>query len=249
MNKYKVAILGNQDENYEPHYAMNKCFTEFRKTMDFSFDWIPTEALEDNDASILDTYQGIVAGSGPYKSKTGVINGIRYARKKNIPFLGTCSGFGYAVLEFGQSIYNLDTIHHPYEDVELTPDETFLEKLGYCVPGMHTISFKPVDGTLTNHVYNGPEIVYEESHCVYGINRGMVNAFEKEGLIVSGTDDEGEPKIMEYDRNDFFVITLFLPQLKSGIQNPHPLLSAFFKAAEGQEKFGRKQNDVAKFEV
>ncbi len=249
MNKYKVAILGNMNADYEPHSAMNRCFTDFRQTVDFGFDWVPTEALENNEADILDNYQGIVAGSGPYKSKAGVINGIRYARKNNIPFLGTCSGFGYAVLEFGQSIFNLDTVYHPYEKADLRPGEIFLRQLAYCCAEMHTISFTPVKGTLTAVAYNHAAIVREESHCVYGVNRDMTDIFANEGLIVSGMDDEGEPKIMEYNRNDFFVITLFLPQLKSGIQNPHPLLSAFFKAIEWQEKFSGKQNDVVKFTV
>jgi CTP synthase (UTP-ammonia lyase) len=249
MNKYKVAILGNMNADYEPHYTMNKCFMDFRETVDFNFEWVPTEALEDNAASILENYQGIVAGSGPYKSKAGVINGIRYARKNNIPFLGTCSGFGYAVLEFGQSIFNIDIVYHPYEKADLSPGETFLQQLIHCSTGMHTISFNPVEGTLTETTYNHAAIICEESHCVYGVNREMIDAFANEGLIVSGMDDEGEPKIMEYNRNDFFVITLFLPQLKSDRQNPHPLLSAFFKAVERQEKICQKQNDVAKFKV
>ncbi len=249
MNKYKVAILGNMNADYEPHYKMNKCFTEFLEKVDFSFDWVPTEALENNHAGILANYQGIVAGSGPYKSKAGVINGIRYARKNNIPFLGTCSGFGYAVLEFGQSIFSLDTVYHPYEKADLGPGETFLQQLAYCCAEMHTISFTPVKGTLTGIAYNNEAIVREESHCVYGVNREMIDIFESEGLIVSGMDDEGEPKIMEYNRNNFFVLTLFLPQLKSGHQNPHPLLSAFFEAIELQGKFCRIQNDGAKFTV
>jgi CTP synthase (UTP-ammonia lyase) len=230
MNKYKVAILGNINENYEPHFKINQCFNDFRETIDFTFDWIPTEALEESAAGVLQAYQGIIAGSGPYKSKAGVINGIRYARKNNIPFLGTCSGFGYAVLEFGQSIFNLDAIYHPYENPALAPEETFLQKLLVCDVGMHTISFKPVDGTLTNRIYNSLAIVHEESHCVYGVNMEMIDVFKKAGLIVSGFDDEKEPKIMEYTPNDFFIIILFLPQLKSTVQKPHPLLFAFFKA-------------------
>lgn len=236
MNKYKVAILGNINENYEPHYKMNKCFNDFRETVDFSFEWILTETLDENTAGILNNYQGIVAGSGPYKSKAGVINGIRYARNHNIPFLGTWSGFGYAVLEFGQSIFNLDAVYHPYENPALAPEQTFLQKLLVCDVGMHTISFKPVDGTLTNHIYNSAATVQEESHCSYGVNMEMIDAFKKEGLIVSALDEQGEPKIMEYTPNDFFIITLFLPQLKSTVQNPHPLLSAFFKAVEQSEK-------------
>ena len=59
----------------------------------------------------------------------------------------------------------------------------------------------------------------------------MIQTFENEGLIVAGHNEENEPKLMEYSRNDFFIITLFLPQLKSGLQEPHPLISGFLEAA------------------
>jgi CTP synthase (UTP-ammonia lyase) len=74
-------------------------------------------------------------------------------------------------------------------------------------------------------------MVYEESHCTYGVNIQMTLAFEKEGMVVAGSDEDNEPKIMEYNRNNFFVITLFLPQLKHDLQNPHPLILAFLEAS------------------
>jgi CTP synthase (UTP-ammonia lyase) len=231
MNKFKIGILGNLKETYQPHYQMNAAFSDLQDTFDFSFDWIPTESLAGNASDILSNYCGIVAGSGPYQSKEGVINGIRYARQNNIPLLGTCSGFGYAVLEFGQSLFQLPTVYHPYEEVELKANEIFLQPLNFCGTGMHTINFKPAAGTLTDKVYDHAAMVYEESHCTYGVNTQMTRAFEKEGLVVAGSDDENEPKIMEYNRNDFFVISLFLPQLKHDLQNPHPLILAFLEAA------------------
>ncbi|MBV8388228.1 MAG: hypothetical protein JO080_00355 [Mucilaginibacter sp.] len=230
MSNHRVAILGNPNENYEPHCRMDSCFKEFQTNFDFTFEWIPTETLSENPDSILSGFQGIVAGSGPYLSKEGVINGIRYARTNNIPFLGTCSGFGYAVLEFGQFLLNLGTVHHPYEDVELTTGETFLQQLNNCCAGMHTIRFEPVRGSLTAKVYKNSPVVQEESHCTYGISTHMVPVFAKAGLLISGYDDEKEAKIMEYKKSDFFIITLFLPQFRSDIENPHPLLSSFFRS-------------------
>lgn len=231
MNKFKIGILGNLKETYQPHFQMNTTFSDLQDTFDFSFDWIPTESLIDGASDTLNAYDGIVAGSGPYQSKEGVINGIRYARQNNIPFLGTCSGFGYAVLEFGQSLFQLQIVHHPHEGVELKADEIFLQPLNFCGTGMHTINFRPVAGTLTDKVYDHAAMVYEESHCTYGVNTQMIRAFEKEGLVVAGTDEENEPKIMEYNRSDFFIITLFLPQLKHDLQNQHPLILAFLEAS------------------
>ncbi|HEY9001660.1 MAG TPA: hypothetical protein VIM89_09935 [Mucilaginibacter sp.] len=230
MPNHRVAILGNPNENYGPHRRMNDCFREFQTKLDFTFEWILTENLIENPGRVLSGFQGIIAGSGPYLSKEGVINGINYTRTHNIPFLGTCSGFGYAVLEFGQSLFKLNTVHHPYEDVELSMNETFLQPLNNCSTGMRTISFEPVKGSLTAAVYKNASVIQEESHCTYGISTHMAPLFAEAGLITSGCDDEKEAKIMEYKNNDFFIITLFLPQFRSSVESPHPLLSSFFQA-------------------
>lgn len=227
--KPKVAILGNWNEYYEPHFTLNACLMDFKEIIEV--EWIATELLLHHAAALLSSFSGIIAGSGPYKSKEGVINGIRYARENNIAFLGTCSGFGYAVLEFGQWVFNLPAVYHPHEGIELTAGETFLEPLQFCSKEMHTISFTPVSGTQTAHLYNVAAMVNEQSHCNYGVNRKMIDAFEKMGLVVAGKDQEGETKIMEYNRNNFFIIMLFLPQLKQGIGLMHPLISAFVNAA------------------
>jgi CTP synthase (UTP-ammonia lyase) len=231
MSKFKIGILGNRNETYPPHYRMDEALNDLRDTFDFSVEWIPTETLEVEVTAVLKSCQGIIAGSGPYQSKTGVINGIRYTRENNIPFLGTCSGFGYAVLEFGQRLFRLQQVHHPYEGIELKSDESFLQPLKFCSAEMHTIAFTPVTGTLTDRLYQQADNVEEESHCTYGVNLQMMNAFEKAGLTVGAYDRENEPKMMEYRPNDFFIITLFLPQLKSLPQRPHPLLLAFLTAA------------------
>ena len=97
---------------------------------------------------------------------------------------------------------------------------------------MHTITFQPVKGTLTAKLYKQAATISEESHCTYGINLQMIQTFENEGLIVAGHDEENEPKLMEYSRNDFFIITLFLPQLKPGLTETHPLLAAFCNSVE-----------------
>ncbi len=230
-NKFKIGILGNLDETYLPHYKMNSCFTEFQDTFNFTFEWIPTEKLEEFDVAILDSYNGIIAGSGPYNSKEGVINGIKYARENHLPFLGTCSGFGYSVLEFGKALFELETVHHPLEGIQTNENQIFLQPLNACGLDMYPITFTPVLGTLTAGIYSKTPDISELSHCHYGISLEMIKHFESAGFLVAGYDEIGEPKIMEYTKNMFFVIALFYPQLNSNRKNPHPLLESFLQAA------------------
>ena len=231
MQPFTIGILGDFKETDEPHYVMNKVFRDMQQHIPFQFQWVPTESLIHNAPETLSPFQGIVAGSGPYQSKEGAINGIRYARENNIPFLGSCSGFGYAVLEFGQAIFQLETVRHLNEGIPLAPRETFLQPLNFCSMENHCIQFKACPGTLTSLVYGDGQPISEVTHCSYGVHRDMTPAFAKAGFVVSAQDEEGEPKIMEYNRNDYFVIVLFLPQLQSTPEHPHPLIAAFVKAA------------------
>jgi CTP synthase (UTP-ammonia lyase) len=48
------------------------------------------------------------------------------------------------------------------------------------------------------------------------------------GLVISGRDAEGEPRIVELPSHPFFVATLFVPQTST--EQPHPLISAFVSA-------------------
>jgi CTP synthase (UTP-ammonia lyase) len=246
MEPYKIGILGDVRETYEPHFVMNKVFREMQQQTSFEFQWIPTATLVDNAPELLRSFQGIVAGSGPYRSKEGVINGIRYARENNIPFLGSCSGFGYAVLEFGQSVFRLETVRHPYEGILLAPRETFLQPLNFCSMENHLTHFKACPGTLTSVIYGHGDSISEITHCSYGVHRDMIPIFAKEGFVVSAQDEEGEPKIMEYNRNDYFVIVLFLPQLQSTPDYPHPLITAFLNAAGNKPITGSTATDNRK---
>jgi CTP synthase (UTP-ammonia lyase) len=56
---------------------------------------------------------------------------------------------------------------------------------------------------------------------------------EENGLRVSGVDATGEPRAMELERHPFFVATLYVPQLTSSTEVPHPLFRAFLGAAAG----------------
>lgn len=229
----RIAILGNRNDSYLPHYSLDQCLEGLGKSYDLITEWVPTENLESGGNS-LSAYDGIIAGSGPYRSKAGILNGIRFAREHNIPFLGTCSGFQYAILEFAQSIYRLKEVFHPEEPTDSASKWDFLQGLNVCGIGIHTIEFAPVKQTLTSSIYNNSSRVYEESHCSFGISADQVPNFEKSGLIVSAYDNEGEPKIMEYAKNDFFIITLFLPQLKCANVSPHPLIEAFLKSIKNR---------------
>lgn len=233
MNAFTIGILGNYNPDYFPHKRMGECLNEFRTHFNLNYEWVATESLLEPHFPGLGHFHGIISGSGPYKSKEGVIEGIRFARKNNIPFMGTCSGFSYAIMEFGQDLLNIPEVKHPYNQEDISEYELLLAPLNHCETGVHSIYFKPQFGTHISRIY-GMDKVEEQSHCTYGIHPSKIETFKKLGFIASGADEQGEPKIMEYSPNDFHIVTLFLPQVKSNPENPHPLIFSFLKAAENR---------------
>jgi CTP synthase (UTP-ammonia lyase) len=98
-------------------------------------------------------------------------------------------------------------------------------KLCGPVPG---IRLQP--GSLLQRIYGREEIV-EEFFCNYEVNPQYEPQLASAGLKVVARGEHGEPRAVELAGHTFFVATLFQPQLSSGPQKPHPLLTAFLRAA------------------
>jgi CTP synthase (UTP-ammonia lyase) len=85
-------------------------------------------------------------------------------------------------------------------------------------------------GTLSYQAY-GREQVVEQFWCNYGLNPAYRDEMEKGGLRVAGTGQDGEVRIVELAEHQFFVATLFVPQLSSSPERPHPLITQYLWAA------------------
>src|SRR5437867_1716106 len=70
----------------------------------------------------------------------------------------------------------------------------------------------------------------EDFYCNYGVNPDYRQALEEGGLRVSGLGLDGEIRIVELPDHPFFVATLFLPQARSTVAAPHPLLAGYAAA-------------------
>ena len=46
-----------------------------------------------------------------------------------------------------------------------------------------------------------------------------------------GTDQDDEARVLELPDRRFYLATLFVPQLSSAPESPHPLIVAFLRAA------------------
>jgi CTP synthase len=89
------------------------------------------------------------------------------------------------------------------------------------------IRIKP--GTRAFEAY-GTRSIRESFSCNYELNPEYRPALERSGLIVSGVSPDGGARIVELPSH-WFVATGFLPQLGSEPGKPHPLITAYLRAA------------------
>ena len=68
--------------------------------------------------------------------------------------------------------------------------------------------------------------------CNYGLNPKFDQHFATSDIVISGIGDEGAVRIVELPQHRFFLATLFLPQVASTPENPHPLITAYLQAAQ-----------------
>ena len=71
----------------------------------------------------------------------------------------------------------------------------------------------------------------ERFYCNFGLNPEYQEQLTKDGLQITGTDQNGEARILELAIHPFFLGTLFVPQAKSELGKPHPLILEFCRTA------------------
>ena len=89
----RIGIIGDFEPSYHSHFATNAALYDAATKLNvpLMLRWIPTATLDSPEATkILSQWDGLIAGPGsPYKSFTGMLRGIEFARTRDWPFTGT----------------------------------------------------------------------------------------------------------------------------------------------------------------
>ena len=88
-----VGIIGDFQPDRSSHIATDQALRHAAAKLSVSLDmtWIPTRELQDQGPEqTIGRFDAILCGPGsPYQSLTGALEGIRFCREKDRPFLGT----------------------------------------------------------------------------------------------------------------------------------------------------------------
>ena len=215
-----------------------------------SIDWINTKDLEKPGASLLwlEKYDGLLVPGG--FGETGIegkIKVIRYARENKVPYFGLCYGMQLAVVEYARHVLHLKDAHTvevkpktPHPVIDVMPDQKNIinEKRYGGTMRLGTYHAHLAKGTRAFEAYGARDISERHRHR-YEVNPAYVEQLEAAGLVFSGKSPDGVlMEIAELPKNvhPFFLGTQFHPELQARPLAPHPLFTAFMKAAAKRAK-------------
>ncbi|ONI86376.1 hypothetical protein ALI144C_10610 [Actinosynnema sp. ALI-1.44] len=217
----RLALVGDRSAAVRAHTRIPALLEALADTVVLDAYWIPTEDVDDAIAGFDAVW--LVPGS-PYRSEAGALRAVRIAREQGIPFLGTCGGLQHAVLEFARDVCGLD-VHHGENDPDA--DDLLIVPLACSLVG-HEGAIAVEPDSLAHKILGAGRTV-ERYHCAYGTSERHLRTLREHGLRVTGTDDEGQLRIVELPDHPFFLATLFQPELAEC--QPHPIVRMFAAAA------------------
>ena len=228
----KIALIGEYNPKAPSHVATEEAIMHSNHALNSAIqsEWVSTETI---DETLFDTYQGIwVAPGSPYKNMEKTLWAIQYARENRIPCLGTCGGFQHIILEYARNILGYkDAAHAEYDPYA---SDLFITSLPCSLKGRQMrLNFKPNSKIAT--IY-GTESERENYYCDFGLNPKFLPLFRNQPLKITGSDSEGEMRVVELENHPFFIGTLFVPQNQSTKETPHPIVIAFLKAILSKNK-------------
>jgi CTP synthase (UTP-ammonia lyase) len=233
MNAYsgRLALVGDRSPHVRSHARIPGLLRELeqRDHLDLDTYWIPTDAVDE----AIGGFDGIwLLPGSPYRSEAGAIRAVRTAREQGIPFLGTCGGFQHAMLEYARTVAGATAVQHGETAPEA--DDLLIVPLQCSLEG-HEGAVQVTPGTRAAELL-GVERSTERYHCSYGLDSSRLDLLRDHGMVFSGYDDAGEPRIAELPDHPFYLATLFQPEL-AGAGNgtrPHPFVQAFAHAVAGR---------------
>lgn len=207
--------------------------------------WISSENLEAGNAyEVLDrerergNLDGIlVPGGFGVRGIDGMIDAVKYARERDIPFLGICLGLQCAIIDFARNICGLSQANSTefdpeteYPVIDFLPEQREVsDKGGTMRVGEYPAILKK--GSLVNKIYGNDKISERHRHR-YEVNNKFREIFEEKGLTISGMSPDNKlVEFIEIGKLKFFIATQSHPEFKSRPRTPHPLFAAFIKAA------------------
>jgi CTP synthase (UTP-ammonia lyase) len=224
----RIGLIGDRDDSVVAHRAIPLALERASAStgVAIELDWIHTTALAADPARAA-ACDGIwCIPASPYASGVAALGAIRAAREDGTPFLGTCGGYQYALVEFARDVLGLEEAALAEED----PDAALL-LIGRLSCDLVEVTgrIRAIPGSRFAAICGG-DWREEGYHCRFGLDRAHAARFGTSALRIVAEDEAGDPRAFELEGHPFFFGTAFQPERSALDGRDHPLIAAFVRA-------------------
>ena len=252
-----IGIVGKYVEYEDSYKSLKEALVHgaIAHNLKLNVTWVEAEGLESKDGNRdyevqLEGFDGIlVPGGFGKRGIEGMLNAIRYAREKKIPYFGICLGMQTACIEFARNVCGLDQANSsefdpatPHRVIYKLRELRGIDELGGTMR-LGAWACKLESNSQAVLAYGATEISERHRHR-YEFNREYEPVLTGGGLRITGATPDGTyVEIVEIPEHPFFLGCQFHPEFKSKPLEPHPLFRAFVKASY-ENGVSRRDNRV-----
>ena len=237
----RIGLVGKYMSLHDAYISVNEALKAagwfYHKKVEIEF--IEAETINSNNvAEVLKGIDGIlVPGGFGSRGIEEMLIAIRYARERDVPFLGICLGMQTAVIEFSRNVLGLSDANSTEFNketknpvIDLMPEQNGVVNLG----GTMRLGSYPCHLMTSSKPYllYGSENICERHRHRYEVNNDYRDAFVEHGLnLVGFSPDNRIVEMIELKDHPYFVATQAHPEFKSRPDRPHPLFKGLIEAA------------------
>jgi CTP synthase len=245
----RVAVVGKYASYPDAYKSLAEALTHagIAVRVGVDIDWVDSATLATGavDDRLLSAHALIVPGGFGERGTDGMIDAIRHARERRVPFLGICFGMQLAVVETARNVAGLvgasSAEFGPSDDevVGLMSSwdrdgaeqrrEAGMDMGGTMRLGAYSCDL--ADGSLVRRCYGRPVAVERHRHR-YEVNARYRGQLARAGMLFSAMSPDGRlPEAVERPEHPWFLGVQFHPELSSTPFGAHPLFRGLVGAA------------------
>lgn len=247
LDEVRIALVGKYNELPDAYKSIYEAFIHAGATNETKVVVVPihSERLEASDeevANVLSEFDGILVAPGfGERGILGKLKAIKFVRQNQIPFFGICLGLQCAVVEFSQNAAGLEDawsaeykVSADSKVIDLMDEQKKITNKGGTMRlGSYKCNIQK--DTLAYKIY-GKSRINERHRHRYEVNNVFLKQLEDAGLVASGKNEDLDlVEIIELPGHPFFIGVQYHPELKSTVENPHPIFISFVKAAKTRQ--------------
>jgi CTP synthase len=244
-----LAMVGKYVNLRDAYISLSEALTHagLQNRTRVNIQFIEATDVEKHGTGCLEGMDAIlVPGGFGERGVEGKIQAIRYARERQIPYLGICLGMQLAIIEYSRNVAGLEGAHstefnrsapHPvialiseWQDQKGTVEQrTEKSDMGGTMRlGAQEVRLS--HGSRAHQIY-ASDVIAERHRHRYEFNNRYLQKLMNAGLRFSGFSRDGLVEMIELPAHPFFVASQFHPEFRSTPRDGHPLFTGFVKAA------------------